>query len=224
MLSKAERMKMKELRIWIGIIAILIGGLWLLATAVNDSPSSFEPAQIDLPAVSKEDFVKGDPKAKVTLVEYSDFQCSACGLYFPDIKQLEKDFGNKLFVVYRIFPLIQTHQNSMIASQTAYAANLQGKFWEMHDLLFENQSNWSDSKFAKDIFIGYAKDLGMNLDKFKTDLDAKSTKKFVTDQQTKAVAIGLNSTPTFFVNGTRIQNPRGYEAFKKIIQDEINKK
>jgi len=223
-MSKAERMKTKELGIWIVIIAILIGGLWLLITAVNNSPSPSEPAQVNLPEVSKEDFVKGDPKARVTLVEYSDFQCPACRLYFPDVKQLEKDFGNKLFVVFRIFPLIQTHQNSMIASQTAYAANLQGKFWEMHDLLFENQSDWSDSKSARDIFIGYAKGLGMNLDKFKTDLDAVSTKEFVTNQLDKVVALGLNSTPTFFVNGTHIQNPQGYEAFKKIIQDEINKK
>jgi len=217
-------MKMKELGIWIGIIAILIGGLWLLTTAVGNSPSPSEPAQVNLPAVSKEDFVKGNPKAKVTLVEYSDFQCPACRLYFPYTQQLEKDFGNKLFVVFRIFPLIQTHQNSMIASQTAYAANLQGKFWEMHDLLFENQSNWSDSKSAKDIFIGYAKSLGMNPDKFKTDLDAASTRKFVISQLDKAVALGLNSTPTFFVNGTHIQNPVGYDAFKKVIQDEINKK
>lgn len=217
-------MKPKELAIWIGIIVVLIAGLWLLVAAVNNSPSSSEPLQIKLPAITKADFVSGNPKAKVILVEYSDFQCPACRIYFPLVRQLEKDFGNKLSVVYRLFPLIQTHQNSMISGQAAYAASLQGKFWEMHDLLFENQDNWSDSKSAKDIFIGYAKDLKLDLNKFRTDLDVGSTKKFVTDQADKAVAIGLSYTPSFFINGTHIQNPNGYDELKKVIQDEVDKK
>lgn len=216
-------MKLKELGIWAGVIAVLIGGLWLLITAVNSSPSPSTPAQINLPAITKDDFVKGNATANATLVEYSDFQCPACKIYFPLVKQLEQYFGDKIQIVYRLFPLIQIHQNAMLSSQAAYAASLQGKFWEMHDLLFENQSNWSDIN-PKDTFIGYAKDLNLDLNKFKIDLDSELTKKFVTDELNKGIAIGINSTPSFFVNGKHIQNPAGYDAFKKIIQDEIDKK
>jgi len=217
-------MKLKELGIWTTIIAVLIGGLWLLVTAVNNSPSPSAPAQINLPAVTKEDFVRGNPNAKVTLVEYSDFQCPACGAVYPLVKKLEADFPNDLKVVYRLFPLINIHQNAMISTQAAYAASLQGKFWEMHDLLFENQNVWSDSAQARDIFIGYATKLGLNLDKFKTDMNSELTKKFITNELNKGLAVGINSTPSFFVDGTLIQNPPDYQGFKQLIQDEINKK
>ena len=111
----------------------------------------------------------------------------------------------------------------MLAAQTAFAAGLQGKFWEMHDKLYANQKSWAEETNPKEIFIGYAKDLGLDLDKFKQDLDENSTKQFISNEANKAVSIGINSTPTFFVNNLRIQNPANFEAFKKIIQDEIAK-
>ena len=221
-------MKLKEIGIWITLIVILIGGLWLLIAAVNNSPSPSVSSVIKIPEVSKNDFIResksASGSAKVTLVEYADFQCSACSLIYPVIKMLEEDFKNDLRVVYRFFPLTNTHLNSMISSQAAYAASLQDKFWEMHDLLYENQNNWNNSAQAKDIFIGYAKKLDLNLNKFKSDMDNSSTKKFITDEENKAIALEINSTPTFFVNGQHIQNPASYEEFKNIIQDEINKK
>ncbi len=220
-------MKTKELGIWAGIIVILIGGLWLLISAVNNSPSPSTPVEMtNLPPVSKDDFVKGpgsaSDSAKVTLIEYGDFQCPSCGAYFPLVKQLSAEFGNELRIVHRFFPLTNIHKNAMIAAQTAYAAGLQGKFWEMHDTLYENQTSWSDTN-PRETFIGYAKDLKLNLDKFKQDLDSDSTKQFINQSASEAISIGINSTPTFFVNKLKIKNPANYEAFKKIIQDEINK-
>ena len=108
----------------------------------------------------------------------------------------------------------------MLSAQAAYAASLQGKFWEMHDLLFENQNDWSDRE-ARDIFIGYAKDLKLGMDKFAKDLDANSTKQFISKSANEAISIGINFTPSFFINGKFIQSPADYEAFKKVIQDEI---
>lgn len=224
-------MKAKEIAIWIGIIFVLVGGLWLLVGAVNNSPSPATPVEIkNLPPVSKDDFVKEQNKtgsesarqAKVTLIEYGDFQCPACAAYFPLVKQLSAEFGNQLRIVHRFFPLVNTHKNAMISAQTAYAAGLQGKFWEMHDKLYENQNDWSNTN-PRDILIGYAKDLELDLDKFKKDLDADSTKKFINEQLDLGASAGINSTPTFFVNGKHIKNPANYEDFKKIIQDEINK-
>lgn len=220
-------MKGKEIGIWIGVIVALIGGLWLLISAVNNSPSPSAPAQIKIPEVSDQDFIKGPQSAsgsaKVTLIEYADFQCPACASAYPIVKKLEEDFNNDLRVVYRFFPLTQIHKNAMVSSQAAYAAGLQGKFWEMHDMIFENQTSWSDTQ-ARDIFVDYANKLGLDSKKFESDIDNQSTVKFITDEMNKAIAIGINSTPTFFVNGKHIQNPGGFEEFKKIIQNEISKK
>lgn len=215
-------MKAKEIAIWIGVLVVLVGGLWLLIAAVNNSPSPLTKIQKTAPDVTKDDYVRGDKSAKVTLIEYGDFQCPACGLYYPVIKKVEGDFKNDLKVVYRFFPLTNIHQNAMVSAQAAYAAGLQGKFWEMHDMLYENQNSWSDTQ-ARDIFVDYANKLGLNSKQFESDIDNEPTKNFITDQVNKAIALGVNSTPTFFVNGKYIQNPAGYEEFKKIIQDALTK-
>jgi protein-disulfide isomerase len=111
----------------------------------------------------------------------------------------------------------------MISAQAAYAASLQGKFWEMHDIIYENQDSWSDSTQPKTIFTDYAKKIGLNLNKFNSDIDSDSTKKFVSDEQNKGLDLGISGTPTLFLNGKQIQNPTSYEEFKKLVQDEINK-
>lgn len=126
-------------------------------------------------------------------------------------------------MVYRFFPLINIHKNALISSQAAFAAGKQNKFWEMHDKLFENQNSWSDID-PRETFISYANELKLDINKFKIDLDSNETKDFVSKSANEAISLGINSTPTFFVNGTHIQNPAGYDEFKKIIQDEINKK
>jgi|SRR3990170_975891 len=213
-------MKVKELGIWAAIIAVLIGGMWLLINAVNSSPSVSTPLSIKIPEVSNQDIAIGSPSARVTLVEYSDFQCPACKTYAPLVTKLSADFNKDLRMIYRFFPLTNIHQNAMLSAQAAYAASLQGKFWEMHDLLFENQNDWSDRE-ARDIFIGYAKDLKLGMDKFAKDLDANSTKQFISKSANEAISIGINFTPSFFINGKFIQSPADYEAFKKVIQDEI---
>lgn len=216
-------MKVKELGIWAGIIAALITGMWLLVNAVNSSPSSSNPTSIKIPEVTDRDIQIGSSSARATLVEYSDFQCPACKTYAPLVTRLSADFAQDLRVVYRFFPLIQIHKNAMLAAQTAYAAGLQGKFWEMHDLLFENQVDWSD-KDARNIFIDYAKSLNLDTDKFTKDLNADSTKQVINKTISNAISIGINFTPSFFLNGKFIQSPADYETFKKIIQDEISKK
>jgi len=216
-------MKTKEIAIWFIVIAVLIGGLWLLVSAVNTPLSQSAPGITNVPGVSKTDLVTGSPSAKVTLIEYADFQCPACAVMHATIKQLQGGFKDNLRLVYRFFPLTNIHQNSLISAQVAYAAGLQGKFWEMFDMIFENQDSWSDSSQAKSIFTDYAKKLGLNLNKFTSDINSDSTKKFITDEQNEGLDLGINATPTIFINGKEIQNPAGYEEFKKLIQDEINK-
>lgn len=221
-------MKFKDIATWVGVIAILIGGLLLLINFVNSSSSPSAPVEVpNLPPVSKDDFVRVGPQAsqsaRVTLIEYSDFQCPACGYAYSLVKDLEKNFPKDLRVVYRFFPLIQTHQNALISSEAAYAAGLQNKFWEMHDMLFENQESWSNNPKPQDIFLGYAEKLGLNIEKFKADMNSESTIEFIKSSENKAISLGINSTPTFFVNGKMIQNPRTYEEFRRVIQDALTK-
>ena len=195
-----------------------------MINAANAPLTPPPPAEIqNVPPVSKTDFIRGNPNAKITLIEYADFQCPACAAMHSTIKQLEGDFKDNLRLIYRFFPLTNAHQNAMISAQAAYAASLQGKFWEMHDIIYENQDGWSDSTQPKTIFTDYAKKIGLNLNKFNSDIDSDSTKKFVTDEQNKGLDLGINGTPTLFLNGKEIQNPATYEDFKKLIQDEINK-
>ena len=217
-------MKTKEIIIWFAVIAVLIGGLWLLINAANAPLTPPPPAEIqNVPSVSKTDLIRGNPNAKVTLIEYADFQCPACAVMHATIKQLQGDFKDNLRLVYRFFPLTNIHQNSLISAQAVYAAGLQGKLWEMFDMVYENQEGWSDSTQAKSIFVDYAKKLGLNSSKFNSDIDSDSTKKFITDEQSQGLDLGINATPTIFMNGKEIQNPTTYEDFKKLIQNEINK-
>ena len=112
----------------------------------------------------------------------------------------------------------------MISSLAGYAAREQNKFWEMHDMLFQTQNSWANSQKARETFIDYAKKLNLDIDKFTKDIDSGEAKNFINDTYSKGLAIGVNSTPTFFINGSKIQNPQTYNDFKSQIENEINKK
>lgn len=225
--EKAEREKRnalyKKVGITVGVVlvvAISIVGLIKLAGSSGSSSSS----GINVPPISKNDITRGDSKSKITLIEYSDFQCPACAAYHPLVKQLWSEFGDKIYFTYRFFPLTNIHKNAVISAQAAYAAKLQGKFWEMHDMLFETQTSWAESGSAADTFTAYAKKLNLDVNKFQKDMNSDEAKNYVANSQNQASSIGINSTPTFFINGQQITNPRNYNDFKKIIQDELNKK
>ncbi len=201
----------------LGIALVIFGMVKLISSSVNQ-PGITSGA---LPPVTSADWIQGNPNATTTLIEYSDFQCPACGAYYPVVKQLVTDFGQNIRLIYRHFPLSQ-HMNAMLAAEASEAAGKQGKFWEMHDLLFGNQQTWSDDTNARNVFIGYAESLGLNSDQFKKDIDAPDIKAKIESEYNGGLAIGIDSTPTFFLNGVKIQNPTSYEGFKSIIQQAIN--
>ena len=216
---------MKQIGIWGGITVIFIAGIWGMIWLVNNNNPTVSSKVSAPPPLAKDDQVLGAAdKVKATLIEYADFQCPACAYYSLIVRQLEEDLRDDLLIVYRYFPLISIHKNAMSSSQAAFAAGKQNKFWEMSDLLYENQENWSDSSNAQEIFTGYAKKLDLDITQFIDDYNAETTKKFITDQMNSGISMGINSTPSFFINGKKIENPRSYDDFKKIVQDEINKK
>ncbi|OGF63404.1 hypothetical protein A2926_03960 [Candidatus Giovannonibacteria bacterium RIFCSPLOWO2_01_FULL_44_40] len=169
-----------------------------------------------LDAVSEQDWWKGNKNAQIVLIEYSDFQCPACAIYYPLVNKLSEELGDKISFVYRHFPLKQ-HQNAEPAAWAAEAAGRQGKFWEMHDLIFENQKIWSDQKNAEELFIKYAEALSLDMAKFKEDVGSKEINEKVESDYQSGLRAGVDSTPTFFLNGKRIQNSQNYEEFKNAV-------
>lgn len=201
----------------------IIGGIILvgLAGALFGLIKIFSSQPIPVATVPVSQNVKGEATISATLVEYSDFQCPACAGYYPVVKQLNKDFKGKLRFVYRYFPLRTIHKNAEIASIAAEAAGRQNKFWEMHDLLFENQTEWSDLTDPREKFKEYAKFIGLDMEKFQNDLNSKEAKDKVEADYQNGLSLGVNATPTFFLNDQKISNPRTYEEFKAIIEGVV---
>src|ERR1700682_6320899 len=150
------------------------------------------------PPVGADDHVAGPDDAPVTLVEYGDYECPYCGMASPIVKRAQQDLGNRIRFIFRNFPLAESHPHARLAAQAAEAAGAQGKFWEMHDMLFEHQ----DALEADDL-AGYAKSLGLDVPQFARDLETGTYAKRVRDDFRNGVRSGVNGTPTFFVNGSR---------------------
>jgi protein-disulfide isomerase len=168
--------------------------------------------------VSDTDHVRGAKDGKVTLVEFGDFQCPACGVYEPLVRQVTTDNAAVLKVVFRHFPLTQLHQNALLAAKASEAAALQGKFWEMHDMLYDKQDEWSKGLNARDFVLTYATTLGLNTSKFTQDLDSKAIEDKVLAEYKEGVGLGIQGTPTFFVNGKMIENPQSLKDFDAVIK------
>ena len=204
--------------------AILAFAVWFLVVVVNQPSSSTTTQDIKMPPISNKDISDGPANAPLQLVEYADFQCPSCKLYYPIVKQLQQDFKGKIIFVYRFFPLSNIHQNAVNAAEAALAANKQGKFWEMHDKLFDTQESWATDPNARTTFTTYAKQLGLNEAQFNTDFNASSTEKNIKDAENADLDMGLNGTPTFFLNGKQLTSPGDYNAFKQLLQTQLQGK
>ncbi len=219
--QKQEQRKRLRRRITLWFLMLLgVGGgiFGMVQLAKNPSSHQISPST---PIDSTAGWTKGNKDAKVTLIEYSDFQCPACRNSYAWVKRLTLEFNDKMQFVYRHFPLKQIHPNAELAARAAEAAGRQGKFWEMHDMLFENQSNWANRSDAGEIFIKYAQSLNLSVEQFKNDLNSREVREKVENDYQHSIQSGIDATPTFFLNGKKIQNPRSYEEFKNLIQQAI---
>ena len=215
---------MKNKSIWIvGIIIILTFGI-MYAYRDRGSNVTDYPLPPDAPGPSElvaNDWTRGNPDSKVTLLEYSDFQCPACGWYHTPLSQLLQDYANDFLFVYRHFPL-NIHKNAHLAARVTEAAGLQGKFWEMHNLLFERQSEGSERE-ALPIFVNYADELGLDITKFKQDIDSEAVIARVQRDVASGNGANIPGTPTFFLNGEKIANPQSLEEFKAVIDKALGR-
>lgn len=151
--------------------------------------------------VSQNDHIQGNPDATVELVEYGDYQCPHCGRAHPIVKKLQEELGPKLRFVFRNFPLAKIHPQAKDAAIAAEAAGVQGKFWEMHDVLFENQK-----RLTSQALLEYATSLGLNVDQFQKDLKKAEFDEKVEAEFYSGMRSGVNATPTFFINGEKYEH------------------
>jgi protein-disulfide isomerase len=164
--------------------------------------------------VSARDHAEGPADAPLTLVEYGDYQCPYCGAAYPVVKRLQKTLGKKLRFVFRNFPVTQAHPYALIAAEAAEAAALQGKFWEMHDLLYEQQAS-----LKPDIIPKWAKKIGLDLDTFGNDIKQGGVvEKRIKEDRQSGIRSDVNGTPTFYINGTRYDGPPDYDSLLAALE------
>jgi protein-disulfide isomerase len=160
--------------------------------------------------------VRGDPDAPVTLEEFGDFQCPTCATVSGVIGQLEQDYGHRLRVVFRHYPLAM-HSHASQAALAAEAAGLQGRFWEMHDLLYKNQAVWSKASEVRTLFTEYARSLGLDVERFAKDSNSDEVKARVFWEGQQGVLRGVKNTPTLFINGRELGPPFSPERLRAEI-------
>ncbi len=167
---------------------------------------------------------KGNPDAKVKLEVFNDYQCPTCAVFSGKLKILEKEFPNDLQITFRHFPLTMIHKNAMSAAQAIEAAGLQGKFWEMADLILEKQKDWSGENPVENTFIKYAEKLNLDVERFKLDLGSQSVRDKVDADAKVAKSLNLTGTPTVFFNGRELSfNETELTNLEKIIKETLNK-
>lgn len=209
--AAARGERVKNIITWSIIGAVLAGVVALIVMTGGGTASS------TVAAVTDQDHIRGKQTAPVVIIEYSDFQCPACASYFPVMKSLEQKYGDKLALVYRYYPLTQIHKNADLASRAGEAAAVQGKFWEMHDILFDRQNDWAAGSDVQQQMLDYAAELKLDVNKFKSDLTSQPVKDRVSRDVASGNAVALQGTPTFFLNGQKIANPGSEDAFAKLI-------
>jgi len=193
-----------------------------IAQIANSGPSSLptgQPSTTQTFEITKDNHIRGDFSAPITLVEFSDFECPFCARHYPTLTKVLDDYKGKVRLVYKHFPL-SIHPNSQKAAEASECADEQGKFWEYHDKLFENlaASGYSVANFKQ-----WAKDLGLDSGKFDGCLDSGKFAQKVRDDFQEGSGKGVNGTPATFINGQLVSGALPYESFKQIIDSLLNK-
>ena len=202
----------------IGTVVVIAVGLMFLPQLLKNG-GSLEQQNIVL---KETDHIKGAATSSVVLIEYSDFECPACAAYFPLVGAVVEQYKDDIQFVYRHFPLTQIHPRAIPAAVASEAAGKQGKFFEMHDLLFENQQTWRREGVARDHFVSYAQELGLNMDQFLIDLEDEALTRRVQEDFAEGRSLNVTGTPTFFLNGKKIVNPQSLNEFVSLIEEELN--
>jgi protein-disulfide isomerase len=168
--------------------------------------------------------VRGPLNARVKIEEFGDFQCPSCAALSPALSQAEQKYHGKLCVIFRQFPLA-SHPHAQEAARAAEAAGLQGRFWEMHDLLYGSQLMWTRAAETRELFNQFAKSLGLDVERFKIDLESEQVKARIVADQQRAASLGVSRTPAIFINGERLPDSSlNQKALQEAIERAVNVK
>lgn len=204
----------------IAVVVIVMVGVFAFSGHKSGTSSGSGQAKLS-------EHVTGKGQKGVKLVEYGDFQCPACESYEQAVEQVRSKYANDIYFQFRNFPLTNLHPNAFAAARAAEAASLQGKFWEMHDVLYAqvNWQQWTQSTNAPDYFNRYAQQLGLDVNKFKDDFASDTVNGTVNADMNEGNKLGVNATPTFFLDGKKLDNVQPtVAAFSKLLDAEIAKK
>ena len=203
------------------VLAGALGAVWYLTRSAQKSaatPTSSPAADLSSVAVpgAEPAHARGPDNAPVVLEEFGDFECPPCGVVYPLFKTLEGEYGPRLQVIFREFPLTPPHAHAVAAARVAEAAGLQGKFFEMHDLLYENQKTWSQAFDVRPIFEDYAQRIGLDVDRFKRDQNSEVVAARIFLDGRRGHSMGVKGTPTVFINNRELPfeqvTPEGMRA------------
>ena len=218
------------------IIAVVLGAGLLtvlyLQRPTSETPKPASPAPNASPDTSpagpaeagaEPAHALGSAQAPVTLEEFGDFECPPCGLVHPILKNLEAEFGpTRVRIIFREFPLVPAHIHALAAARAAEAAGLQGKFWEMHDLIYEHQKDWHEAFDVRPIFEGYAKTIGLDMEKFQRDNTSEAVERRIFLDGKRGHSLGVQGTPTIFLNGREVPFPSlQQDKLRELINAEL---
>ena len=167
-------------------------------------------------------YLPASSSATVTLVEFGDYQCPACGVYAPYIKDVLTEFAGKVTYVFRNYPLPQ-HKNGPISSYAVEAAGIQGRYWEMQEKMYSTQSEWSEAADPTELFAGYAKELGLDTDNFLTDMGSQKVKDIVSKDTSDGNRVRLSETPTFYINGEKIKLSGSPDQLRDLVREKLTR-
>lgn len=215
----------QDIKIMLGIalatIAVVVGAAFVLGNPSQPEEKNSTSLADSKLLIRDDRFNISTSSAKATLVEFADFQCPACASAHPTIKKTLETYKGRVNYVFRHFPLTQIHKNALAAAQAAEAAGAQGKFWEMADILFVNQKEWSESNDPLGIFIEYAKKLGIDADKFENAVKSNTYRSKIQEDTSDGNSLGVNSTPTYYVDGKKLEGVPNENTLSKTIDEAL---
>ncbi|MDT0389500.1 thioredoxin domain-containing protein [Streptomyces sp. DSM 41921] len=219
---------MSKFKKHLSVAAVLVAGFAAaLASFLLLSPDDrgggpdVRPAAEALPVRADSHRLTTPGNSELTIVEFLDFECEGCGAMYPVVERLREEYGDRVTFVARYFPM-PGHRNGELAARTAEAAARQGRFEEMYVKLFTTQREWGESQdWKQDVFRGYARELGLDMAKFDAALADPEVAGRVQDDQRDGLGLGVQGTPTFFVDGEMIRVPASYEEFEALIEDRL---
>ena len=213
------------------VLAVALGSIWYLRRptngvqpiAANQNSATTTPAvAVGVPGAEPA-HTQGPASAPVHLEEFGDFECPPCGALHPILEQMHQEFGDKLQITFREFPLVPAHQHAMAAASAAEAAGLQGKFWEMHKLIYDNQRTWHEQFDVRPTFEGYAKQIGLDVARFQNDINGEAVAQRIFLDGKRAHSMGVKGTPTVFLNGREVPfESLPSEKLRVLIQNELS--